>query len=132
MSLVHTYYASRLAPASERSALDGKASVETCVIGGGLAGLTTALELARAGRSVIVLEAEHVGFGASGRNGGFVGPAWAQRLDVLIKTLGADRAKQLYRLSQERRRCRDARRRSDKGQALGRPHPVARCIPETS
>ena len=42
------------------------------MIGGGMAGLATALDLAERGRSVVLLERHRVGWGASGRNGGFV------------------------------------------------------------
>ncbi|WP_299811408.1 FAD-binding oxidoreductase [uncultured Roseibium sp.] len=51
--------------------LIGNALFDVAVIGGGYAGLSAALKLAEAGVSVCVLEAEHVGYGASGRNGGF-------------------------------------------------------------
>jgi glycine/D-amino acid oxidase-like deaminating enzyme len=57
-----------------RPSLPGWLEVDVCVVGGGFTGLWTAYELRRAepGLSVAVLEAEHVGFGASGRNGGWV------------------------------------------------------------
>ena len=55
----------------ERSALTGERTAEIVIIGGGFTGLNAALHLARAGVETIVLEAERVGFGASGRNGGF-------------------------------------------------------------
>ncbi len=51
--------------------LDGACRAEVAVIGGGFTGLNAAITLASAGASVIVLEAEHPGWGASGRNGGF-------------------------------------------------------------
>ncbi len=49
-------------------------TADVCVIGAGFAGLSTALHLAEAGISVVVLEAHEPGWGASGRNGGQVIP----------------------------------------------------------
>ncbi|MDF3381667.1 MULTISPECIES: FAD-binding oxidoreductase [Sulfitobacter] len=57
--------------APERPALQGDAQADVVIIGGGFTGLNAALHLARAGVGATVLEAERVGFGASGRNGGF-------------------------------------------------------------
>jgi glycine/D-amino acid oxidase-like deaminating enzyme len=76
-------------------------SADVAVVGGGLAGLTAALDLARAGRSVVVLEAERVGWGASGRNGGFVGPGYATGHANITRMVGAERARALHRLSIE-------------------------------
>jgi glycine/D-amino acid oxidase-like deaminating enzyme len=60
-------------PAS-RSALDGDREADVCIVGAGYTGLWTAYELLRADPSlaVVVLEREVAGFGASGRNGGWV------------------------------------------------------------
>lgn len=57
-----------------RSALEESRDADVCIVGGGFTGLWTAYELRRAEPrlAVVVLEAEHVGFGASGRNGGWV------------------------------------------------------------
>jgi glycine/D-amino acid oxidase-like deaminating enzyme len=54
--------------------LDRDATADICIVGAGYAGLSTALHLAEAGVSVIVLEAREPGWGASGRNGGQVIP----------------------------------------------------------
>jgi glycine/D-amino acid oxidase-like deaminating enzyme len=71
------------------------------VIGGGLAGLSAALQLARAGKHVVVLEAESVGYGASGRNGGFVSPGYATGSGEIARIAGKDAARQLHLLSVE-------------------------------
>jgi gamma-glutamylputrescine oxidase len=102
MSYIETYYRRALGPdAVQRPALEEAVKVDVCVVGGGLAGLTTALELARKGRKVCVLEANQVAWGASGRNGGFVSPGWAARYKNIQRTAGVDHAKELHRLSIE-------------------------------
>ena len=73
--------------------------VDVCVIGGGLAGITVARELARRGWSVAVLEAKRIAWNASGRNGGFVLPGFAEDLDAIIDRVGLSHAKQLWALS---------------------------------
>ncbi len=67
----------------------------------GLAGLSCAYELAKAGKSVIVLEAQAVGWGASGRNGGFVGPGYARGYASLAASIGEKPARALFDLSIE-------------------------------
>jgi hypothetical protein len=95
-----TWYAASVSqPARPR--LSGLVEVETAVVGGGLAGLCTALELARAGQKVAVLEAEQVGFGASGRNGGIVSPAFACGAEAIERRVGVDAARALHRLTIE-------------------------------
>ncbi|WP_292317294.1 FAD-binding oxidoreductase [Mesorhizobium sp.] len=100
-SYVDTYYTRTLSPDAAYPALSGKQAAEICIVGGGLAGLTTGLELARRGRSVAVLEARRVAWGASGRNGGFVSPGWAARAGQVLRRVGPDHAKALFRLSME-------------------------------
>lgn len=101
MSYPHTFYAQTRTADAPRPALEGEHEAEVCVVGGGLAGLNTALGLAERGRSVILLEAQSVGFGASGRNGGFVGRGYSQELGTLVKHLGLDHARALYDLTGE-------------------------------
>src|ERR1700735_3825986 len=69
---------------------------------GGLAGLTTARELARSGWSVVLLEAGSLAAGASGRNTGFVLPGFACDADKIIARVGFERTKSLWALSQAR------------------------------
>ncbi len=81
------------------AALDAHIEADVCVIGGGLAGLTTALELAKLGKSVVLLEAQWVAFGASGRNGGFVSNGFALGIEDIAARVGHDEASALYDLS---------------------------------
>jgi glycine/D-amino acid oxidase-like deaminating enzyme len=69
------------------------ATVDVAIVGAGYTGLTAALHLARAGRSVAVFDAKVPGFGASTRNGGMVGPG-LHKLGItgLTRTYGEDRA----------------------------------------
>ena len=69
-------------------------------MGGGFAGLHTARLLAMRGLKVVLVERQRIGWGASGRNGGFVGPGYALRTGALIERLGEDHARQLYAQSQ--------------------------------
>jgi hypothetical protein len=101
MSYLDSYYARTLVDDRRRPALDGTAEADVCIIGGGLAGLTAALWLARAGKSVVLLEAERIGWGASGRNGGFVTPGFATGFDHIARIAGAEQARALHTLSIE-------------------------------
>lgn len=65
-----SYYAATARDSGPYPALDGELNADVCVVGGGLTGVNTALELAERGLSVILLEARRIGWGASGRNGG--------------------------------------------------------------
>jgi glycine/D-amino acid oxidase-like deaminating enzyme len=98
---VDTYYKRTLSSDAAYPGLVGKHDTEICIVGGGLVGLTAGLELARRGRKVTVLEARRVAWGASGRNGGFVSPGWAARAGQVLKRVGADHARALFRLSME-------------------------------
>ena len=65
-----SYYAATAQRLTRWPALQGSLEVDVAIVGGGLAGISAALDLARQGRRVALLEANQVGGGASGRNGG--------------------------------------------------------------
>ncbi len=73
-SLAPSFWLDHVGAQPTRPALEGEHEADVCIVGGGFTGLWTAYELRRAAPEleVVVLEAEHVGFGASGRNGGWV------------------------------------------------------------
>ena len=96
----HWYEATRVESAA-RPRLGYDLDVDVCVIGGGLAGLTTAREVARRGWSVVLIEANRLGSAASGRNSGFVLPGFSEDIDSIVERIGLDHAKQLWALSQD-------------------------------
>lgn len=67
-----SYYAATVNDVTDYSPLRGARTADVCVIGGGFTGISTALHLAERGYDVHVVEANRVGWGASGRNGGQV------------------------------------------------------------
>lgn len=68
----NSYYEATVTRPPPQPALSGRAHADVCVVGGGYAGVSAALELAERGFRVVLLEAQRVGWGASGRNGGQV------------------------------------------------------------
>lgn len=96
-----TWYARTAIDRRTRPPLKGPAEADVILVGAGFAGLTTALQLARAGLKPLVLEAKSVGYGASGRNGGLVSPAFAGGDAAIRKRVGEDQARALHRLSIE-------------------------------
>src|ERR1700753_4076042 len=75
--------------------------VDICVGGAGLAGLTVALEAARVGPSVAVLEGRHVGWNASGHQLGTVMPGYGLPIGELIERVGFEDAHELWSLSKQ-------------------------------
>ena len=86
---------------AEQPSASSDLAYDVCVVGGGYAGLSCALHLAKSGKSVAVLEAERVGWGASGRNGGHVGTGQRAGQHSLEKWYGKATAKELWRLGLE-------------------------------
>jgi glycine/D-amino acid oxidase-like deaminating enzyme len=75
--------------------------VDICIVGAGLAGLTVALEAARLGASIAVLEGRHVGWNASGHHLGTVMPGFGLPVAELIERVGLEDARELWALSKE-------------------------------
>ena len=95
-----SWYAATRDSSPDRPPLAGRIEADVAVVGAGFAGLHAARLLAMRGRSVVLVERRRIGWGASGRNGGFVGAGFAQRSGVLIEKLGLDHARRLYAQSQ--------------------------------
>jgi glycine/D-amino acid oxidase-like deaminating enzyme len=88
------------AAAADYPAVEGDGEYAICIIGGGFAGLGTAISLAERGQSdVVLLEADTIGHGASGRNGGFVFGGFSLGERSLVGALGEGEARKLYRLT---------------------------------
>jgi glycine/D-amino acid oxidase-like deaminating enzyme len=93
------YYRATSSPVHYPS-LDGARECAVCIIGAGFAGLGTALSLSERGQhDTVVLEAQRVGFGASGRNGGFVFGGFSLDERALLAQAGPEAARALYRLT---------------------------------
>ncbi|MBB3168281.1 NAD(P)/FAD-dependent oxidoreductase [Simiduia aestuariiviva] len=91
-----SYYAATANCTFDEGALQGAKVADVCVIGAGYTGVSAALHLAEKGYKVIVLEANKVGWGASGRNGGHVGTGQRKEQADLEATLGKETAKILW------------------------------------
>src|SRR5262245_9809931 len=85
-------------PAPRMPRLSEALRAEIVVVGAGYTGLSAALHLAAAGSQVVVLEADEIGFGGSGRNVGLVNAGLWMRPDNVVRTLGADRGERLIAL----------------------------------
>ena len=96
---VGSWYAGKAAQRELRASPSGERHVQCVIVGGGLAGVSTAWQLAQSGHDVVLVEAHRIGWGASGRNGGFVSPGFAEGLFAVEKLLGLDDTRTLFQLS---------------------------------
>ena len=108
-----TYYTQTEHRANLRSKLYGTVETDICIIGGGLAGINTLLELSEKNITAMLLEENRLGRGASGRDGGFLSAGYAVPIKRLERRLGRKYAQDLYGLSAEgieivRRRCQNS------------------------
>ncbi len=95
-----SYYAATAVGMAERPALRGAERADVCVIGGGFTGLSAALNLAEQGFDVVLLEAERVGWGASGRNGGLIGSGQRKDALELEEMFGYEQSKALWEIAE--------------------------------
>ena len=95
-----SYYAATANPFPLCPPLDDTLDCDVCIVGGGYSGLSAALHLAERGYDVILLEAQRIGWGASGRNGGQLAGGQRQDQDELEQRFGLLHARQLWDLGE--------------------------------
>ena len=106
----NSYYAAT-APREQRfPALQSNLDSDVAVVGGGLAGLSAAIELAERGFSVVLLEAREVGWGASGRNGGQVIAGLACEQSTIEQQIGEAESRKVWGMTLEALRLIGERR----------------------
>ena len=90
LALPPSLYADTAVPPVPAPPLEADSNVSVAIVGGGFAGLSTALHLAEQGTDTIVLEAQEPGWGASGNNGGQLNPGLKLDPDTIEATFGTD------------------------------------------
>ena len=96
-----SFYRSSVEDLNSQDQLTSDIDVDICVIGGGLTGISSAINLSKKGYSVILCEARKIGWGASGRNGGQLGIGMRKDQFTIEKKLGLRHAKELWSLGLE-------------------------------
>jgi gamma-glutamylputrescine oxidase len=96
-----SWYAASANDRRLRPILQGETTADVCIIGAGFTGISAALELGERGFSVVVLEGERIGFGASGRNGGQIVNGYSRDLETIGRRYGPEKAAKLAAMSLE-------------------------------
>lgn len=96
-----SYYQATAQTGPESRPLAGHVQTDVCIIGAGFTGLSAAVALSEAGYKVTVLEAETIGFGASGRNGGQICTGFSSGQAKIKAQIGADDARKCFHLAQD-------------------------------
>ena len=97
----NSYYASTVDIGDQSPTLQNNMCCQVCVIGAGFTGLSAALSLTELGYEVVVLEANRIGFGASGRNGGQVGSGQRWDQEKLEEKFGAENALAFWQIAED-------------------------------
>jgi gamma-glutamylputrescine oxidase len=98
---INSYYAASANRAPTHPPLLGAVNADVCVIGGGIAGCSTALHLAERGYRVVLLEGRRIGWGASGRSGGQAIAGFASGQHKLERQVGLENARRMWEVSVE-------------------------------
>lgn len=93
---INSWYAASVATIPSQPALTGKVHADVCILGAGITGLSTAIELAEAGYKVVVLEAQRIGWGASGRSGGQAIFGFGCDQSKITQAVGLQSSKRLF------------------------------------
>ncbi len=101
MQHIRSYYAASANPTPMREPLRGEMAADVCVVGGGIAGCSTALHLAERGYRVVLLEGKRIAWGASGRSGGQAIFGFAAGQDKLVAQVGRENARRMFDVSVE-------------------------------
>lgn len=101
MTYPNSYYSHTAIIGKKFEPLKADIDTEICIIGGGLAGLSCAHELLKRGKDVVLLETNEIGWGASGRNGGFVLKGYSLSQGAIDAKVGHNKGKQLFDASVE-------------------------------
>ena len=95
----NSYYVATAGVLPLLNSLEENLVCDVCVVGGGYTGLSTSLSLSEMGYSVVLLEAQRVAFGASGRNGGQVSSGQQWNVCDLHNAFGREKTKMLWDMS---------------------------------
>lgn len=95
-----SYYVATAVGMQPQPVLEGTERADVCVIGGGFTGLSAALNLAERGLDVVLLEAEQIGFGASGRNGGLIGSGQRKDAVEMEEQFGHELSRQFWEFAE--------------------------------
>ncbi|WP_423823141.1 FAD-binding oxidoreductase [Salinisphaera sp. SPP-AMP-43] len=100
-SEIPSLWAAQTAPGPDLPQLDQEIDADVAIVGGGYSGLSAAHYLAERGLRPVVLEADRIGWGASGRNGGVVSAKYRVSYPAIAQTFGLETAQLMHRISHE-------------------------------